>query len=205
MVSWRAALILATAGLVACRQPTVNDTAPWDTATYCGEPEVTVASWDDGPDHSAQSVHDGLLGLWQGTVSLGASEEAMTLVVNDATAPPEYVTYPHEGEAYDFDVADACLETWRFAMPAQLGLDERGFAMHFDLELSGNVFMSDWLCDQETDNPDCSGDVCSLELRFVREPPDSDELVGKLEVVTAEGGATNPATEDNFLLARVTE
>jgi hypothetical protein len=179
-----------------------------DLDDYCGDPSEAAAAWEDGYENSAGETHDGLLGLWQGTAELDGTTETMSLVVNAATDEPILRSYPDAGEGYDnVQVSDACLDSYRFAMPAQLILDERGLDLSFELELSESGFSAGWTTSTEIAIPDCAAEPCALVLSFERYQPDSDTITGKLrwEDTTAEGDDSAPIDDANVSLTRVTE
>jgi hypothetical protein len=190
----------ALALITGCLGPDLDD--------YCGDPSDSAAAWTDGYENSAGDTHDGLLGLWEGSADIDGSTEPMSLVINASSDDPVLRTYPDAGEGYDnMHVADACLDSYRFTMPAQLILEDSGIDVAFDLEFSESGFSAGWTTSTEIAIPDCSEEPCALVLSFERYQPDSTEITGKLrwEDTTAEGNDAGMIYDANVSLTLVTE
>jgi len=179
-----------------------------DLDDYCGEPNEAAASWDDGSEATAAELRDGLIGLWEGTVTFDGVDEPMALVINEPTADPSLITYPDAGEGSgNMSVSDACLDTLEVLMPTQLILDDSAVDMDFELELHETGFSAGWNAGQDIQIPDCDAEPCAIHLSFGRYNTDSDELTGLLRWVdtSADSDSASGMTQSNISLTRVTE
>ncbi len=178
-----------------------------DLADYCGEPASEAASWEDGSEATAAELRDGLLGLWEGTVSFEGSEQAATLVVNEPSDDPSFITYPDAGDGYtNVHVADACLDTLEVLLPAQLILEDSGVDLTIELAMHETGFSAGWSNGQVYEIPGCEAEPCALGLSFARYQADSDELEGKLQWVdTTVDEDVSSISDTNLILSLVTE